>query len=159
LLISTPALADTSATMLEMIDFIVERTDLEYNGESLPSIEIKTPQQLCEDVYSVAVLAEMETCSIAGYYNDHTSVIIISNTPVGNMVLTGFFEVVLIHELVHYLQFLNNVHLKVECRQKLEADAYRIQREYVEHMGLPVEQKPNPLFTLFASMCPTEILF
>ena len=159
LLISTPALADSSEIMLKMINFIVERTDLEYNGEPLPGIEIKSPQQLCEGAYPPAVLAEMKTCSIAGYYNNDTSVIFISNVPVGKMVSNGFFEVVLVHELVHYLHFLNDIHLQVKCKNQLEVDAYRIQREYIEYMSLPSEQKPDPFFALLISMCPDDFLF
>ena len=92
-------------------------------------------------------------CDIAGYYDNRTDLIVIATTPTGGMVEENFYEVVLIHELVHYLQWHNGYYEVVECKQQLEADAFRLQDEYIDHMGYDPANKNNPLFALMASMC------
>ena len=58
---------------------------------------------------------------------------------------------VLLHELVHYMQFANGLHTKVMCQRELERLAYEVQREYL------LENNEKPAFTdmhiVFKSMC------
>ena len=67
-------------------------------------------------------------CDIAGYYDNRTDIIAIATKPTGGMVEENFYEVVLIH-------------------------AFRLQDEYIDHMGYNPENKNDPLFALMASMC------
>jgi hypothetical protein len=149
----TSSLASSNEVMLDMIEFITERSDYTYNGEKLPWIEIREPDELCRAVYLPETYAKLESCDIAGYYDNNLTTIFISDDPGRYMVAEGFFEVVLLHELVHYLQYLNGYDKEVACRNELEKDAYRLQVEYVDYMGYPEEQKPNALFAFFVSMC------
>ena len=72
------------------------------------------------------------------------------------MVEDRFQEVILVHELVHYLQYMDGTHEIVECRQNLETHAYDLQEKFVETEGIDPKQKPDPLFALFTAMCPNQ---
>ena len=67
-----------------------------------------------------------------------------------------FMEVVLVHELVHFLQYHDGTYEKVDCRQNLEMPAYEVQDAYIELHGIDDEQKADPLFALISSMCPNQ---
>ena len=63
-----------------------------------------------------------------------------------------FFEVVLVHELVHFLQNFNGTYDEVECQQNLESDAYEVQ----SHMLILWALTANKTDHYFppASLCP-----
>ena len=154
-----PAFASSNEIMLEMINFITERTNYKYQGEPLPFIELRSTEELCQAVYTPETLELIGECSIAGYYDFLLRTIFIATESGPYMVDEYFLETVLVHELVHYLQYLNDAHSTVKCRNALEADAYRIQKEYVEFMDYPEEQKPDPLFAMFISNCGDDYWF
>jgi AraC-like DNA-binding protein len=159
LFFALPAFSSSNEVMLEMIDFITERTSYKYQGEPLPFIELRSTEELCRAVYSPETLKLIDECSVAGYYDFSLRTVFIATESGPYMVDEYFFETVLVHELVHYLQYLNDAHLTAKCRNALEADAYRIQKEYVVYMGYPEEQKPDPLFAMFISSCGDYIWF
>ncbi len=152
-LLTIPAAASSNDIMLEMIEFITEHSKYEYAGEPLPFIEIRNVDELCKAVYTPETLKLIKECSVVGYYDHSVKTVFIADTSGPHMVDEYFIEVVLFHELVHYLQYLNGEHLKVECMNALEVDAYRLQREYIEYMEYPDEQKPDPLFAMLVSSC------
>lgn len=153
LFFALPASASSDEIMLDMIDFITERTNYKYQGEPLPFVEIRTPGELCAVVFSPETLAKLNECTVAGYYDPSVKTIFISTESGPYMVDDFFIETILIHELVHYLQYLNAANLEVKCINELERDAYRIQKEFVDYMGYPEEQKPDPLFAMIISSC------
>jgi hypothetical protein len=155
MLLTVPIAASASSNqiMLEMIDFITERSDYEYQGQPLPWIEIRTQDELCRAVYTPESYAKLTSCDVVGYYDNNLNTVFVSDDPGQYMVEEGFFETVLVHELVHYLQYLNGYDKKVACMAEMEKDAYRLHAEYVDYRGYPQQQKPNALFAIFASMC------
>lgn len=156
-LLITPAYATSDEIMLGMIDYIEENSKYEYNGEKLPYIQIKTSQELCQDIYPPEVYETIkDQCHIAGYYNHMTNTVFIASESGPYMVDEKFIETVLFHELVHFMQYLNGEDEKVQCIRQLESDAYILQRDYVTDMGYPEEQKPDPLFALIVSSCPKD---
>jgi len=133
-----------------MIDFITSRGVNSYNGAPYPQIYIVNEQEICTGAYGKPT----DTCDIAGYYNDDTNEIFIRNKPTQHMSEDRFQEVVLVHELVHFLQYHNGTWQKVTCRQELELHAYEIQDVYVDLYGIDPKQKIDPLFGILSSMCP-----
>ena len=133
--------------MYELIGFIENNSEYSYTGTPLPTVKEMTNKDICKE-FKLSY-----PCDIAGYYDNRTDLIVIATTPTGGMVEENFYEVVLIHELVHYLQYHNGYYDVVECKQQLEADAFRLQDEYIDHMGYDPANKNNPLFALMASMC------
>ena len=70
------------------------------------------------------------------------------------MVEDRFQEVVLVHELVHFLQYHEGVYEQVECRQNLEELAYEVQDNYIDLQGIDPTQKVDGLFAIISSLCP-----
>ena len=133
-----------------MIGFIENHTELEYDGSELPSIHIVLEKQVCNDVY----VPPRDVCNIAGYYDHDTNSIFITNNPIEYMVADSYHEVVLVHELVHFLQYINGIYETIECKQALEQDAFMIQEKYVEENNIDPQNAPDPLFAMISSMCP-----
>lgn len=158
-LFPTIVLADARVNELQalvpgMIDFIESRGVNSYKGDTYPQIYIVNEQDVCTGAYGKPV----DTCDIAGYYNDDTNEIYIRDEPTENMSEDRFQEVILVHELVHFLQYFDGTWQKVECKQELEAHAYEVQDAYVDLYGIDPEQKIDPLFGLLSSMCPKKNL-
>tara|TARA_B100000965_G_C19364412_1_gene657442 strand:- start:119 stop:655 length:537 start_codon:yes stop_codon:yes gene_type:complete len=141
---------DLQALMPGMIDFIESRGVNSYKGDTYPQIYIVNEQDVCTGAYGKPV----DTCDIAGYYNDDTNEIYIRDEPTENMSEDRFMEVVLVHELVHFLQYFDGTWQEVECKQQLEMHAYEVQDAYVDLYGIDEQQKIDPLFAIISSMCP-----
>ncbi len=52
---------------------------------------------------------------------------------------TAYGQSYLLHELVHAAQYAGGVHMQVTCPQKLEAEAYALQADFLRDRGLPRE--------------------
>ena len=153
----TPVYATTDDVMLDMIEFIEKNSKYEYNNEKLPYVQIRTIDELCQAVYPPDVYESIkDDCAIAGYYDHNLNAIFIADESGPYMVDEGFIETVLLHELVHYLQYLNGEDEKVKCMRELEIDAFLLQDDYVLHKGYPEEQRPDPLFAAIVSTCPSN---
>ena len=136
----------------DMIGFIESHTELEYDGSKLPSIHIVSEKQVCNNVY----VPPRDVCNIAGYYDHDTNNIFITDKPIEYMVADRYHEVVLVHELVHFLQYINGIYKTIKCKQALEQDAFMIQEKYVEENNIDPQNAPDALFAMVASMCPRD---
>mgnify|MGYP001161087364 CR=1 FL=1 len=153
MLATTPANSQDRITM-EMINFITEHTGLEYNGEQLPEVHRHTQQQMCSVLYEGN---PPDPCTVAGYYNDETNEIFISKTPTQHMVADRYHEVVLVHELTHYMQRINGVYETIRCRRALERDAWMIQDRWVIEHQIDEQQRPDALWAIVMSSCPSDM--
>ena len=81
--------------MYELIGFIENNSDYSYTGTPLPTVQVMSNESICKEFKLTY------PCDIAGYYDNRTDLIVIATTPTGGMVEENFYEVVLIHELVH----------------------------------------------------------
>ncbi len=68
---------------------------------------------------------------------------------------TTFGESVLLHELVHFMQYETGVFEKAECAEANEKLAYTIQNRYLRDAGYGRYFSKNHIY--FASMCPGQI--
>jgi len=160
LLFPTLVFADARVSHLQalvpgMVEFIEEHTDHVYGGWDYPDIIINEQKEICAGVY----LDPRPQCDVAGYYNDDTNTVYIRDTPTQHMVEDRFFEVVLVHELVHFLQYHDGTYLEVTCRRQLEKDAFMIQEKFVKLENIDPKQAPDPLFALLVSSCPRDTHF
>jgi len=151
-LLATPVQATTNEVMLDMVEWITENSKYEYSGQKLPWVEVRTQQEICEVLFETPP----QPCPALAYYDDTINAIFLSPDPIGGMVQEKFIEVILFHELVHFLQYVNEEHKNVECLNALERDAYKLQDAYIEEMGWPDEQRPNMLFAYVISACARE---
>ena len=143
------------AIMPNMLAFIYDVTEYENKGYPLPEIVILNAKDVCEGAY-MREMDDVEDCDIAGYYNDDTNTIYIRDTPTRYMSEDRYQEVVLVHELVHFLQKFSGTYETVECQQQLEEDAYELQSLYIDLMGIDEQNKPDPLFAIISSLCPNK---
>ena len=144
-----------TAIMPNMVDFITDYTGLPNAGYPLPKIFIQDEKTICRGAY----FEPRDSCDIAGYYDDENNSIHIRDTPTMYMTEDRFQEVVLVHELVHFLQYFNGIYKEVECRQNLEELAYDVQDYYIDLMGIDPQQKVDGLFGIISSLCPGKSLF
>ena len=132
-----------------LIDFIEDNTLYEYEGWEYPEIVIQNQKAICNVVY----VPPRDECDVAGYYNENNNTIYIRDEPTQHMVEDRFFEVVLVHELVHFLQWHDGTYDIVPCRKKLEEHAFEVQDKFVKTQGIDPQQAPDPLFSLLVSQC------
>ena len=144
-----------TAIMPNMLAFISDVTEYENKGYPLPEIVIVNAKDVCEGAY-MREMDDVEDCDIAGYYNDDTNTIFIRDTPTRYMSEDRYQEVVLVHELVHFLQKFSGTYETIECKQALETDAYNVQSLYIDLMGIDEKNKPDPLFAIISAMCPSQ---
>ena len=144
-----------TAIMPNMLGFISDVTEYENKGYPLPEIVILNAKDVCEGAY-MREIDDVEDCDIAGYYNDDTNTIYIRDTPTRYMSEDRYQEVVLVHELVHFLQKFTGTYETIECKQALETDAYNVQSLYIDLMGIDEKNKPDPLFAIISAMCPSQ---
>lgn len=150
---ASSALATSKEVMLDMIDYIEENSDYEYNQEKLPFIQIREPKEIYEGLMGEPYPEEELTVFPAGYFDHNMNTIYVSSRPGPYMVEEGFIEVVIFHELVHYMQLINGAYETAECKNALEKDAYLLQADYVDYRGFPEENKPDMFFAMIVSMC------
>ena len=144
-----------TAIMPNMLGFISDVTEYENKGYPLPEIVILNAKDVCEGAY-MREMDDVEDCDIAGYYNDDTNTIYIRDTPTRYMSEDRYQEVILVHELVHFLQKFSGTYETIECKQALETDAYNVQSLYIDLMGIDEKNKPDPLFAIISAMCPSK---
>ena len=101
--------AHSDHDLTSMVEWIESNSKYSYNGEPLPKIELHSAQQICRVVFPDA--EPHADCNIAGYFDHETNLIVISDTVTEYMVEDHFYEVVLLHELVHFLQYLSLIHI------------------------------------------------
>jgi len=154
-LTSSQCYADKSTNeemMLSMIEYITQNDKHVYNGEKLPTVELQTVDQLCQLVYTPETykeVMEIGSCGVMGAYDNDRNIIFISNEILEPMVEEGFFETILFHETVHFLQYLDQNEGRFGCMAEKEKNAYTLQDKYIDYMGFPEEQKPDKLFMMF----------
>jgi len=147
--IVSPVYASTDDIMLGMIEWIEKNSKYRYNGEELPIIELRPAEEICEILFE----SPSENCNALGYYDHDQNIIVLSPTPNEYMVEEKYIEVVIFHELVHFLQYLNGEDEIVKCQNALEKDAYILQDKFIEEMGWPEGNRPDMFFAFIISQC------
>ena len=138
-------------TVESMVQWIVDNSRYEYHGDPYPNIVLESPQQVCETIYPNA--EPHADCNIAGYYDHEQNRIAIADVVTEYMVEDHFTEVVLIHELVHFVQYHDGEYERAKCMPELEIDAFGLQDQWIDEEEIDPEQKNDPLFVVFVTMC------
>lgn len=132
----------------EYIDWITENSDLTYNGEELPELVFMPYKVLEVEVYGPEQVAQAEyqgyelTPIRGAYFHDRNWMVV----PEG----ADLAEDVLVHELVHFLQYLQDT---PECIQELEKPAYKLHWQWVEEHDLTDKYaEPSWLFVYMIEM-------
>lgn len=147
LVVSTPASAND--TWLGYIDWLVDNSEYEYNGEPLPTVEYHSPAMLQILIYGEEHVAQAELNGwnipdVWGAYNDGVMYL-----PEGADYEHPHTIVTVVHELYHFLQDINGV--TAHCSGLLEREAYKLHWQYAVEHELDVEE-PNWLFVAMLEM-------
>ena len=111
----------------------------------LPVVEFKTQVEM-EGLYYGERKREGD---LYGFYNLKKNIIILPDTWDG----TRPFDLgLLVHEMIHYLQDVNEI--QFQCVAEMEADAWPLQKQYLENVH-DFHWEYNGLWHLMISQCPT----
>lgn len=131
--------------LIRYIDFILEWTSYEYNGEPLPKIEI-TRHELVQIFahgdfeYAQAEFKGIELPTVNAVYDAKRKTMYISDRLDLSDPLT---EVTLVHELVHYLQDINGYTASLDGHLACtESEAYDVQMLWQTFNQVDVENIP-----------------
>ena len=136
------------AKMLELINWLVDESAIyEYNDEPLPKIVYATQEQLGAYFYGLDTYLENEDklFPIEGIFRSADE---------GTMFLLDDFDWesgstmdVVVHELVHYLQYING--RTFSCSVAGEIDAYKFQSIWLMKNPIPNRQAPTFLTAVY----------
>jgi len=150
----------TKSTMIEHIEWITENTSLEYNGETLPTVERRTADDMAAMFYGLDEDPNnhsendrkvVKNSNVGALYNFRTNTLYFKpDFRFDDWETTH----ILVHELVHFLQMTNNRYGDDPCMPRLEGYAYMIQTQWQEEHNHPADI-PNGLriMTLIAAGC------
>ena len=119
---------------LALLTWIGSHTSLAYNGNDLPQIIQISQHQLVHILYdgSLPQGLDIDSVTVEGLYNFHDGNIYLSRR-IDLSTTEG--RAVLVHELVHYLQYRQGLDRSVPCMRALEPSAYAAQAEYLRQYG------------------------
>lgn len=152
------ATAQANPVFETYIQWIVDHSELEYNGEPLPTIRVVTEQQIVimaygEETVTTANNRGRSLPGIVALYDHEFNQLIVPDT----LDLADWNNHhVIVHELVHYLQDINGYYQLPEfvvCRVGLEELAYNLHVQWMDEVDHPA-QRPDGLFlALLLSSC------
>jgi hypothetical protein len=140
---------------LPYIDWLTANSNYQYNGEALPTITFMSVPLMAITVYgettvATAELNGTELPEIAGIYMHDVNQIVF---PEG--VNPFEREDTLVHELLHFLQYVNLP--EPDCVGLWEREAYELHWQWVEEHGKTAEYiEPNWLFVFMIEMSCTN---
>lgn len=140
------------ADMLEHIKWITDNSNMEYSGEPLPTVKHMSYPLMEINVFGEQNVAQCEfspDCELPellAYYDHDTNEMVF---PDGADPDAWESQHIVIHELYHYLQYLN--YGEPSCVQLYEKDAYKAHWKWVEEHEHPAEE-PNWLFVYMLEM-------
>jgi uncharacterized protein DUF6647 len=125
--------ATSDQLMAGLFEWINEHTTFEHNIEHLPKLSFGSPQNIAVVAFGGELPAEVDATklNILGLYNfNNKTIYLLDSVDLKTEVGRG----VLLHELVHYLQYEEQLDKNVDCKNELEALAYTIEAQYLhEH--------------------------
>lgn len=131
----------TSTTVLagvkESVEWIVSNSTYKYDGQPLPAVVRLSERQWRKIIANNTM--------VATFMPSPPTILLRGDQP----------ENVLIHEAVHYLQFIRgDFDNPYFCVGELEPDAYLIESKWLKEHGLPMTGMPDPLWIMvMASRC------
>ena len=135
---------------LALLMWISSNTPFAYDGQDPPAILSADQEQLVRLMYEGEVPRGLDVASVTvdGLYNYRDGKIYLHEhldlaMPEGRAVL--------VHELVHYLQYQKGLEKSLPCMRELEPPAYAAQAKYLKQHDRPVPF--NELHVLFVSLC------
>ena len=119
----------------QLMDWIYQHHAFQYQPDSVPAIKYVTEEKLIEMALGNDFSNKINTyheVKIKGLYDFIEKVVYLTeSTDLATLENKG----VLLHELVHFLQYENGYEKTVACKNKLEALAYRLEKKFLDSQG------------------------
>lgn len=138
-----------STLLLTLLLWIGGHTDyaIPTTADALPAVARLEPAVLARLVYPRESPALLQTLDVVGSYDPTLG-------PAGTIYLSAALNdkatsEVLVHELVHFLQFRSG--RPYACPGQMEPEAYRVTRAWLAEQGRP--DPSDDFMILFASLC------
>ena len=146
--------------LLTLLLWIDQHSALEYRPAwGRPAVERLERRELVLSMFREEVPAFLSEedldnleQSVAAIYNHDTRTMLVASDI---DVRSAYGQAVLVHELVHFIQFEAGHDQEVRCLHALEEDAYTVQRRFMETKGL--EPDFDAFTVVVRSMCPEEL--
>ena len=135
---------------IALLMWISSHTPMTYDGSHFPNVVAVPHDRLVHILYEgdLPQGLDPETVSVAGLYNFRDGNIYLLED---EDLTTIEGQAVLIHELVHYLQYYHGIDKQVECMRELESAAYAAQAEFLAQHD---QEAPfNDMHVLLVSAC------
>ena len=116
--------------MDNLVEWINQHTSFEHQVETLPKLIIADPNIIAEVAFGGKLPGNIDASSlnIMGLYNfNEKAIYLLDELDLNSEEGKG----ILLHELVHYLQYEEDIDKNVECKNELEALAYMIEAKYL----------------------------
>jgi hypothetical protein len=131
----------------EHIEWLVENSEFEYNGETYPAVSYHSTEDLQIIAYGADRIEEAEILErtmpkIKALYNHKDNRLMFTE---GMDIAAEETAYIVVHELVHFLQNINDVTAQTDCIPSLEEPAYKLQAEWQREHDHPGPY-PNFLF-------------
>ncbi len=135
---------------IALLMWISNHTPMTYDGSHFPNVVTVPHERLVHILYKgdLPQGLDPEIVSVAGLYNFRDGNIYLLED---EDLTTIEGQAVLIHELVHYLQYYDGIDKQVECMRELESAAYATQAEFLTQHD---QEAPfNDMHVLLVSAC------
>ncbi len=131
--IQMSSFANYDQLMAGLLEWINEHTTFEHKIDQLPNLNFGDSKHIAVIAFGGDLPAEVDASklNILGLYNfNNNTIYLLDSVDLKTDVGRG----ILLHELVHYLQYETELDEKVECKNELEALAYSIEAQFLhEH--------------------------
>jgi len=135
--------------VIHLIDWIASKTS--WNTKTSPTISFTSPAQLHEMYFGNAG-GQNSGITVRALYEKRAQAIYLSSTWNPNNIRDRSY---LVHELVHHLQFMNNV--EVACDSAYNIKAYQLQFDWLSEQGVRDPQSfvgVGDVLLLSSTQCP-----
>lgn len=132
------------AILLSLLLWINQNTDFDYDiNRGLPAVVQVDQMTLARLIIDDETTIEKEKHTAAfknfvnqleAVYDYHHKIIFISSKI---DLSSQYAHSVIVHELIHFIQYQQGMDKKVSCRNELERDAYEVQALYMETHNIP----------------------
>lgn len=118
-----------------LVDWIHNRTSFKHEVDKFPELVFANPNIIAEVAFGGELPSNVDAAklNILGLYNFNDQTIYMLDSL---DLKTEEGKAILLHELVHYLQYEESLNDNVECKNELEALAYTLEAEYLNGQGV-----------------------
>ena len=123
----------------------IELRDIVHDCDNIKTEDPETFEEYCTEISE-------EVINIVALYNHYTKTIHLPKYFDHN---NSSHKSILLHELVHHLQYFNDKHKTVDCSAILEEQAYNLQEEWLEEHNVILEEhlQIGPFLRMWVTTC------